>query len=100
VTAQICVSGSYKDAKLIDFSTAPFPQQNQVEQMPDNSKRDTSLRPPAEQEVLRTRNADPSALAKLLDEWMHGDATEQRETFEALRRSLYEHRPGGYKIFS
>jgi hypothetical protein len=68
--------------------------------MPDTSKRDTSLRPPAEQEVLRTRNADPSALATLLDEWMHGDATEQRETFEALSRSLDEHRPAGYKLFS
>jgi hypothetical protein len=31
---------------------------------------------------------------------MQGDATEQRETFEVLRRSLDEHRPEGYKLFS
>jgi hypothetical protein len=43
---------------------------------------------------------DPSALARLLDEWMHGDETEQRETFEVLRRSLDEDRPEGYKLFS
>ena len=68
--------------------------------MPDISKRDMSLRPPVEQDLLRGRTADPSALAKLLDEWMQGDATEQRETFEALRRSLDEDRPAGYKLFS
>ena len=43
---------------------------------------------------------DPSALARLLDEWMLGDETEQRETFECLRRSLDEDRPEGYKLFS
>ena len=43
---------------------------------------------------------DPSALARLLDEWMHGDASEQQETFEVLRRSLDEDRPEGYKLFS
>jgi len=37
---------------------------------------------------------------KLLDEWMHGDETEQRETFELLRRSLDEGRPKAYKFFS
>jgi hypothetical protein len=31
---------------------------------------------------------------------MHGDETEQRETFEALRRSLDEDRLEGYKLFS
>jgi hypothetical protein len=36
----------------------------------------------------------------LLDEWMHGDASEQQETFEVLRRSLDEDRPEGYKLFS
>jgi len=35
-----------------------------------------------------------------LDEWMQGDEREQRETFEALRRSLDENRPEGYKLFS
>lgn len=39
------------------------------------------------------------ALAALLNEWMRGDETEQRETFEALRRSLDEDRPEGYKHF-
>ena len=43
---------------------------------------------------------DPSALARLLDEWMHGDETEQHETFEVLRRLLDEDRPEGYKLFS
>jgi len=42
---------------------------------------------------------DPLALANLLNEWMHGDETEQRETFETLRRSLDEDRPAGYKLF-
>jgi hypothetical protein len=36
---------------------------------------------------------------KLLDEWMDGDETEQRETFSYLRRSLDEQRPDGYKLF-
>jgi len=35
-----------------------------------------------------------------LDEWMQGDGTEQRETFDVLRRSLDEDRPEGYKFFS
>lgn len=43
---------------------------------------------------------DRSALAKLLDEWMQGDEREQRETFAALRRSLDEDRPDGYKLFA
>ena len=43
--------------------------------------------------------ADLSALAKLLDEWMHGDEAEQRETFEYLRRALDEDRPAGRKLF-
>jgi hypothetical protein len=49
---------------------------------------------------VRGSKADPSALAKLLDEFMHGDEAEQRETFEVLRRSLDEDRPEGYKLFS
>jgi hypothetical protein len=31
---------------------------------------------------------------------MHGDRTEQHETFEVLRRALDEDRPEGYKLFS
>jgi len=30
---------------------------------------------------------------------MHGDLEEQRETFEALKKGLDEHRPEGYKLF-
>jgi hypothetical protein len=43
---------------------------------------------------------DPAALERLLEEWMQGDPVEQRETFEALKRSLEEDRPAGYKLFS
>jgi hypothetical protein len=68
--------------------------------MPDTSKQDDSLAMPAQQERLRIQKVNPSALAKLLSEWMQGDATEQRETFEVLRRSLDESRPAGYKLFS
>jgi hypothetical protein len=39
-------------------------------------------------------------LAELLDEWMREDETDQRETFEFLRRALDEDRPEGYKLFS
>jgi hypothetical protein len=35
-----------------------------------------------------------------MDEWMQGDEKDQRETFELLRRSLDQHRPAGYKLFS
>jgi hypothetical protein len=38
---------------------------------------------------------DTAALERLLEGWMRGDPTEQRETFEALRRSLDEDRPVG-----
>jgi hypothetical protein len=31
---------------------------------------------------------------------MQGDANEQRETFETLKRALDEARPVGYKLFS
>ena len=50
-------------------------------------------------EILHHR-IDPAALTKLLDEWMQGDETEQRETFEYLRQALDEDRPDGYKLFS
>jgi hypothetical protein len=70
-----------------------------VKVMPDTSKHERLSRTPAEQEVLGARRADSAALAKLFEEWMQGDAMEQRETFEALRRSLDEGRPAGYKLF-
>jgi len=47
--------------------------------------------------VRAASHLDPSALAKLLDEWIHGDETKQQETFEVLRRCLEEDRPEGYK---
>ena len=67
--------------------------------MPDTNKRDPSLRIPRQQESVCPRKLDAPALAKLLDEWMLGDETEQRETFEYLRHSLDEDRPEGYKLF-
>jgi hypothetical protein len=42
---------------------------------------------------------DFASLKQLLDDWMMGDLTEQRETFEVLRRALDENRPTGYKLF-
>ena len=68
--------------------------------MPDTSKHGIFLRPHTDQEILRTRNVDPSALAKLFDAWMHGDEAEQRETFEFLRDALDEDRPAGFKLSS
>ena len=52
------------------------------------------------QESASPPKPDRSALAKLLDEWIQGDETEQQETFEVLRRSLDEDRPDGCKLFS
>ncbi len=67
--------------------------------MPGTNKQDESLRVPRRTTVL-PHKPEPAALARLLDEWMQGDETEQRETFEILRRSLDESRPAGYKLFS
>ena len=67
--------------------------------MPDTAKHDQPFETPLPRQSLSASKADPSALARLLDEWMHGDETEQRETFEVLRRSLNEDRPDGYKLF-
>jgi hypothetical protein len=68
--------------------------------MPDAAKHEQPSRIPGQQECERPRKPDPTALAKLLDEWMHGDEAEQRETFEFLRRALDEDRPTGRKLFS
>jgi len=67
--------------------------------MRDANKHDQPYRVPRQQEHAYSRKLNPSALAKLLDEWMHGDETDQQETFEVLRRSLDEDRPDGYKLF-
>jgi len=59
-----------------------------------------SLRPELlERSRLIRRRTDPAALARLLDEWMHGDENEQRETFDFLRRALDENRPEHAKLF-
>lgn len=67
--------------------------------MPDTNKQDRPTQVSLPQESDRPcRN--PGALARLLDGWMQGDETEQRETFELLRQALDENRPVGYKLFS
>ena len=71
-----------------------------VEGMPDTSKHEPPYRIPRQQESVCHAKPDASALARLLDEWMRGDESEQQETFEVLRRSLDEDRPDGYKFFS
>ena len=68
--------------------------------MPDPNKHDQPTRIPRHQESPRRPRTDAPALARLFEEWMQGDETEQRETFESLRRSLDEDRPAGYKLFS
>ena len=68
--------------------------------MPDTTKHEQPFQMPRRRESPCSSKGDPSALARLLDEWMHGDASEQQETFEVLRRSLDEDRPEGYKLFS
>ena len=67
--------------------------------MRDASNHEQPSRIPGQQECEHPRKPDPVALARLLDEWMHGDEAEQRETFEVLRRALDEDRPAGYKFF-
>ena len=68
--------------------------------MPDISKPDQPFQMTQHQGSACTLSRpDPSALARLLDEWMHDTEMEQQETFEVLRRSLDEDRPEGYKLF-
>jgi hypothetical protein len=68
--------------------------------MRDTTKQEQPFQVPRRRESPFGSKPDPSALARLLDEWMRGDESEQRETFEVLRRSLDENRPEGYKLFS
>ena len=68
--------------------------------MPDTNQHGQPCQIPRQQESVRLPKPDRSGLTKLLDEWMQGDQTDQRETFEVLRRSLNEDRPDGYKLFS
>jgi hypothetical protein len=67
-----------------------MPDTAKSEPGPQNFQQGESVRPPT----------DGAALVRLLDQWMQGDDTEQRETFEVLRQSLDEDRPAGYKLFS
>ena len=46
------------------------------------------------------KKPDAAAIDRVMDALMQGDEAEQRETFEALKRGLDEHRPAGYKLFS
>jgi hypothetical protein len=66
--------------------------------MPETDKRGPQTRVP--RRPARASRRAASALEALLNEWMRGDAAEQRETFDTLRRSLDEDRPDGYKLFS
>ena len=68
--------------------------------MPNTNKHGEPSRVSARQESVYPQKPAPTALAKLLDEWMREDDTDQRETFEFLRRALDEDRPEGYKLFS
>lgn len=67
--------------------------------MPDAAKFEQPIQLPQHHEPPRGSKIDPPALASLLDQWMHDDEAEQRETFAVLRRSLDEDRPEGYKLF-
>ena len=68
--------------------------------MPNTSKHGEPSRVSARHESKYPQKPNPAALAKLLDEWMQEEDTDQRETFEFLRRALDEDRPEGYKLFS
>jgi hypothetical protein len=68
--------------------------------MPETDKHGPQTRIPRQAELARASKPGPSALGALLNEWMRGDAAEQRDTFETLRRSLDEDRPDGCKLFS
>jgi hypothetical protein len=67
--------------------------------MPNANKHDEPS-PLTRHERMPSRKSDSEALAKLMDEWMREDDSDQRETFEFLRRALDEDRPEGYKFFS
>jgi hypothetical protein len=67
--------------------------------MQDTTKHGQPNRTPRQREPVYPRKPDPAALAKLLKQWMEGDETEQRETFNLPRRSFDEGRPDGYKLF-
>jgi hypothetical protein len=59
-----------------------------------DKKNRQAYRPPA------WRKPDAAAIAKLMEALMQGDEADHRETFEALKRGLDEHRPEGYRLFS
>jgi hypothetical protein len=63
----------------------------------EHDLQDGSLR---ERDFMGPAETGPALLAALLDEWIRGDESEQRETFDVLTRSLDEDRPEGYTLFS
>jgi hypothetical protein len=63
--------------------------------MPDTTRNEQPCGVPPKRAPLRQHASDPAALTRLFDDWMLGDATEQRETFQTLRQSLDETRPPG-----
>jgi len=67
--------------------------------MSEITELDQPFQPPRHDESPSGSKLDPSALARLLEEWMQGDEAEQRETFEVLRRFLDKDRPEGRKLF-
>jgi len=67
--------------------------------MADATKQERPFPAPRPESSVRGPQPDALNLAGLLDGWMQGDAAEQQETFETLRRSLDENRPEGYKLF-
>jgi hypothetical protein len=67
--------------------------------MPNTDRPDEAIRVAKSRKPGRPHRVDSVGLARLSDEWMNGDETEQRETFETLRRGLDEDRPEGYKLF-
>jgi len=67
--------------------------------MPDTTKSEPNPLNSQPDRPVRSR-LDAAALSRLLDEWMQGDETEQRETFKFLRQALDGQRPAGYKLFS
>jgi hypothetical protein len=66
----------------------------------DRLMQGTEQKTSQEQRGAIRRKPDAAAIARLMEALMQGDEAEQRETFEALKRGLDEHRPEGYKLFS
>jgi hypothetical protein len=75
-----------------------FNRRIRVKEMGYKFKHEQSL-PDQRSQASGRPHCDPTGLNRLFDEWMQGDETEQRETFETLRQSLDQDRRAGYKLF-